>query len=495
LKQEPALKKRYLLKLASNIVNGLINVILVAIVPKALGTVAYGEFSYLFQFFARAIGFFDSGSSTAFFTKLSADSKRRNLIGYYFILSGIILLLSTLLIFLSSIFNFNSQLFPDIDEQYIYLGFLFGFLTWFMNIFIKISDSYALTVSVEIVKIGYKTLSAIVLVILINWFYFDLTIYLLFQTISISIFLFVVSILFIQKSIFSKAIWQNIEFIRLSKEFFQYIAPLFVSNTIGLAIGFFQIWLLQKYGGSEESGFYGLAYQIAAMSFLFTSAMTQIITREFSKSFGENNIPEIRRLFLKYVPMLYSVSGFFSLFILFQAENLLIIFTDENFLKATSVVMIMSFYPIHQTYGQLSSSLYFATERTKLYRNTSLIGQFISLILSIFLLYIFQFGAVGFAIMMVVSQFLNTNLQLYYNSRYLNISFLKLLLHQIYSVAVFLSLSFSASTTVNFSNPIFSFLISGVIYLILSGVAIYIYPGILSLKREEIRRFWRKRDS
>jgi O-antigen/teichoic acid export membrane protein len=479
--KESSLKIRYLIKLVSNIVNGLINVVLVAIVPTALGTVAYGEFSYLFQFFSKFLGFFDASSSTAFFTKLSANRERKNLIGYYLIISLLIFIVSAFVVFISFQIDLKEELFPKItSNQTIYLALVFGFLTWFMQIYIKISDSYALTVSIEISKIIYKIGSMIALILIVEFLYLDLDIYLIFNSISIIFFLGIVSINFIKNRIFEKKSFQNIDFKNKNREFYKYISPLFLLNTLSIAIGFFQIWLLQKYGGSEESGFYGLAYQISAMSFLFTSAMTQIITREFSKSFGEQNFEEIKRLFLRFVPMLYSIASFFSIFILFQAENLILIFTDERFLEAIPVIMIMSFYPIHQTYGQISSSLFFATERTESYRNSGFIGVAISLFLSILLLYIFNFGAIGFAITMVVSQLIGTNIQLFLNSRFLDMSFGYLLKHQFFSVLFFISISFAVSF-IEVSSTLYSFIFAGVIYTILTIVGILFFPKLFSV--------------
>jgi hypothetical protein len=71
--------------------------------------------------------------------------------------------------------------------------------------------------------------------------------------------------------------------------------------------------------------------QVAAMCFLFTSAMTPIITREFSKSYEEKDFENMRKLFYRYIPMLYSIAAFFSVFISLQSENVLLIFTDEKF--------------------------------------------------------------------------------------------------------------------------------------------------------------------
>ncbi len=459
------MNKRYFIKLLSNIINGFINVVLVAIVPKALGTVAYGEFSYLFQFFSRLFGLLDAGSSTAFFTKLSANLNRKNLIGYYFILSAIILGISLAFVFLSQ--NYYNKIFPDIHEEYILLGLFFGFLTWFLIFFIKISDSFALTVSIEIIRIIYKITSAVTLVILINWFYFDLTVYFLFNIFSMAIFLIALSIFFIKRKIFSKEIFQNINFKATSKEFLEYSLPLFIGNIFSVAIYFYQIWLLQKFGGSEETGFYGLAYQIAAMSFLFTSAMTQILMREFSKAYGENNFDELRNMFQTYIPMLYSVTAFFALFLLFQAENIVHIFTNKDFEPAIPVIMIMSFYPLHQTYGQLSSSLLFATGKTKLYRNLSFVSQTLSFIISTILVYFYNLGAIGFAITMVVVQFIGTNLQLIFNTKYLKISYFKMFFHQIYSVGFIITVSFFSTKIINTEDLIKHFLISGVIYTII----------------------------
>lgn len=126
--QEDSLKKRYSIKLFANIIAGVIGAIIVAIVPKALGPVAYGQFVYLQNFFTQAIGFLDMGSSIAFFTKLSARHTRKELIAFYFIYSFVVLLFILLFIFLVQELNFFQILFPDIPSQYIYFGLFFWIL-------------------------------------------------------------------------------------------------------------------------------------------------------------------------------------------------------------------------------------------------------------------------------------------------------------------------------------------------------------------------------
>jgi O-antigen/teichoic acid export membrane protein len=485
---EDTLKKRYIIKLIASFISGLVNIILIAIVPKALGPVAFGQFSYLQQFFSQIIAFLDAGTSTAFFTKLSAKHERKELIKFYFIFSFLLLIALFILINGIDLYEYSNYFLPDIPTEYIYLGLLFGFFTWLIQIYIKISDAYALTVSVELIKIIHKFLSLILLLFCISYFVFDLTLYFYFHYISLISFILIISILFIKKEIYTlKTLSLKLMYKELILEFYKFSSPLFVFNIVAIAVGLFDIWLLQKISGSIQTGYYGLAYSIAAICFLFTSAMTPIITREFSKSFEKKDINEIKKLFVKYIPMLYATAGYFGVFVSFQSENLLEIFTDEKFKDAYMVLLIMAFYPIHQTYGQLSGSLYFATNRTKLYRNIGLISSFVHLLISIFLIYIFELGAVGLALSMIFSQIISVNIFLYYNTKFLELDLLLFIKHQIISVVVFILLAYTSIILVQtILSSFLSLLSAGIIYTILVLIATIKFPYIFSTNNKEI---------
>ena len=288
---EDSLKKRYSVKLFANIIGAIVGVILIVIVPKALGPIAYGQFIYLQEFFTKVIGFLDMGSSIAFFTKLSARHTRKELISFYFLYSTIVFCIVSLFIYVVQIFEYTDTLLPNIPNEYIFMGLIFVFFTWFTQIFIKISDAYALTVSVELLKIGHKIVSLFLLLYYIYFTSFDLYGYFTFHYIALASFLLIVTWLFIKKDIFSKSLLniKELGFKKISKEFVSYCHPLFIYSVMGLIAGLFDIWLLQSTAGSEQTGFYGLAYSLAAICFVFTGAMTPIITREFSKSYEQKD--------------------------------------------------------------------------------------------------------------------------------------------------------------------------------------------------------------
>ncbi len=489
-----SLKKRYGIKLLSSIINGIVGTILIAIIPKALSPIAYGQFIYLQNFFSKIISFLDMGSSIAFFTKLSANNKRKELIIFYLLYSLTLLFLLLISIFTIDKLGYMKTILPNIPNQYIYFGLFFGFFTWLTQIFIKISDAYILTVSVELIKIIHKIVSLLMLFYLVYYNNFTLTTYFFFHYISLISFLIILTLLFIKKDIFKNFQFSifNSQFSILVKEFIKYCHPLLIYSIINILVGIFDIWLLQKVSGSKEMGFYGLSYSLSAMCFLFTSAMTPIITREFAKSYEDKNIENMKKLFLKYIPMLYSISAYFAIFISIQSQNILTIFTDNEFKDAYLVLMIMAFYPIHQTYGQLSGSIFYATGETKLLRNISLFTQPLGLILSFLFIYLFNLGAIGLASKMIIIQFIGVNIQLYFNSKFLGFNIKYFLWHQIYAILFFIIIAFISSNFISINSPIINFLVSGLIYTILVIIFTSIFPQIFAVTQDEINKSYIK---
>ncbi len=485
--QEASLKKRYLLKLIANIINGLVNIVIVAVVPSALGSISYGVFTYLQRFFTQFAGFMDAGTSIAFFTKLSAQPSRKELLSFYSLYSIGVLLFMGISIYLINFFGFEETILPGIPHEFVYHGLFFGFLFWLSQNFIRVSDAYALTVSIEIAKIVQKLSALALLGVIIKFVGLDLKSYYYFQYLTLLIFFILALAVFAKKKICSIGeLFKRFSFLKISKEFFSYVSPLFVYNLVSLVACTIDLWVLQKVNGSSETGFYGLAFQIAAMCFLFTSAMTPVITREFSKHFEENRIDEIQRLYYRYIPMLYAIAAYFGVFISIQAKNLIFIFADANFLPAFYPLIIMGFYPIHQTYGQLSGAIFYSTGKTRKYRDIGVITMLIGLLLTYIFMVHFKLGASGLALKMVLTQLLSVNIMLYYNCRDLDLKHRFFLKHQVGAVIFFLLMGILSARDFHLS-PTLNFIASGMLYsFLVMVIAGRFFPSVFSLSKDEI---------
>ena len=158
--------------------------------------------------------------------------------------------------------------------------------------------------------------------------------------------------------------------------------------------------------------------------------------------------------------------------------------------------MIMAFYPIHQTYGQLSGSVFYATGQTRLYRNIGIFFMMLGLPITYFLIapegYLgLNAGATGLAIKMVALQFIGVNVQLYYNAKFLSLNFKRYLGHQVISVGSMLVIAWGTVVSINQiswmnQHMLVSFLTTGFIYSLMVMGLVYKYPILFGLNREDI---------
>jgi O-antigen/teichoic acid export membrane protein len=490
-----SLKKRYFYKLMTSIINIPIQVIITSIVPRGLGAESYGNFNYLTDFFTRLTSFFDSGTSTGFYTKLSQRLEEHGLKRYYWGFVAIMSIMMVLLVIFIFLFNIQQLIWIDQKPLFIWLALFWGFLYWSHQIVYKIIDAYGLTVDGEkaiIIKnlIGLCILGAL-------YYLGELNLLVLF----IYHFFIFVLMLFIWWKLLKN---NNIEIVpsqRLEKglvnkysiEFYQFSMPLFFGGLFGFFLGFADRWLLQLFGGSSEQGLYSISYKVGALCFLFTASMAPLFTREISRAYGDNRPEEMRRLFLRFVPMLYSIAVCIGAFFFFQSEKVTILFGGESFKGATMSIALMSLYPLHQTYGQLNSAVYFATGQTKLYRNIGLSIALFGLIVSYLFLapkgnFGLNLGSTGLALKMVIVQFIGQNIMLWYNTKYLNISFFKMLGHQFLSIIIIGAIAGLATLIADtiFYNIIVSFLTSGLIYIVFLMGILFIFPSLFSTNHNEI---------
>lgn len=493
-----SLKKRYFYKLSTNIVGLIIGSVTQIIIPRGLGPGLYGDFNFLTYFFNQLVGFFDMGSSTGFYTKLSQRQKDFKLVSFYFYFAGIVSLLVIGLVVIAQSLKIQHKLWPDQKIIYVYLAALWGIMNWVVTLASQMTDAYGLTVSAEIRKICFKTLGLILIIILFIFKILNITTIFYYNYFVFLGLLFIFMQLIARKehSVFRYLKLTSLEIKKYFKEFYQYTHPLFTFSLVALLAGIADRWLLQVFGGSIKQGFFGLSYQIGIVCFLFTSAMTPLIIREFSIAYAEKNLVLMANLFSRYIPLFYALTVFLACFICFNTNKVTFIIGGGKFQGAAPVVAIMSFYPVYQTYGQLSGSLFYATAQTKIFRNIGILFMLVGLPLTYFLiaprnLFGIDLGAEGLAIKTVLIQFVAVNVQLYFNTRFLKLSFGRYLGHQIICLTYLSAASFISSLFINKvlsfqQNIILSFILTGIVYSAIVFTSVYISPGLFGLIRKDV---------
>lgn len=496
---EDSLKKRYLFKLTTNLFGFVTSLATQAIIPRGLGPIAYGNFNFLTNFFQQIFGFLDMGTSACFYTKLSQRQNDFGLVSFYFYFSFLISLIVLAFVTVTQACSIYSRVWPDQNIFYIYLAAIWGILTWFTGVvFSRMADAYGLTVSSEIARMVQKIFGLLLILLLFFSNQLNLT-SLFFYNYVIMVFLGIAIILILKRKGNSiiQSLWLSMsKFKEYIMEFYSYSHPLFLFSVVGLLVGILDRWLLQYFSGSVEQGFFGLSYLIGSACFVFTSAMTPLIWREFSIAYGKKDFDHMSHLFRRYVPLLYSIAATLSCFIAIQADKVIHIMGGHQYSGALWSLIIMAFYPIHQTYGQLNSVVCMAADQTALYSKIAVVFMLIGIPVGYFLIAPeakmgLNAGATGLAIKMVIMQIIGVNVQLYFNCRLLKLNFWRYVGHQILSVFLFLVFSAFAMLVVDkifivHDKIIIRFLLSGMIYSSIIIGLFYFKPHLFGLDKKDI---------
>jgi len=494
--QQDTLKKRYIYKVIANVITGAAGVVTQALISRGLGVVQYGNFNFLTDFFAQFLAFLNAGTSTAFYTKLSKRPQESKLVVFYMAYIHVAAIAALLIAGGIILAGGQTWVWPGQQVEFVLLALLFAAVNWFYSSMNDMVDAYGLTVRAEKVKALQRLAGIVVMVGLFGLQWINMR----------TVFGFNYGILLISIGSFiyiSAKHHHGFTLTRLTKteikgylgEFYSYSKPMMVFSLFGLGIAIFDRWFLQVVGGGVQQGFYSLSFKISAICFLLTGAMTQLIMREFSVAHAKHDVPEMARLFRRHIPLLYGITAIISCFICVNADKVSIIIGGKEFKEALIPVALMALYPIHQTYGQLSSAVFFATDQTRLYCNVSAIALMIGVPLTYVLLAQpshggLGMGAIGLALKMVIANILTNNVLLYFNAKYLRVSFGWYLGHQIVSVLTFLLCAFIVTwgldQFLSTGHILLRFLLAGVGYLVVTAAAVKIFPGLLGLRSADI---------
>ena len=479
----------------NNLVNLPIALITQSIIPRILGPLNYGNYSFLTSFFTNIIDFFDSGTSIAFYTKLSRDQKNNSLISFYWQFVIIVILISFLLVSVVILLGYKSELWPGQITSYIYCALILSILIWFFQIIIKILDAKGLTSKSEIFKFIQKSVLLIILISFYTIGRIDLLTFFIIQYIVFALYI-IMSFIYLRSEKISLFPIFKVDYKFYFIDFWSYVKPLFFAAFVTLVINLIDRLLLQKFYGSVEQGYFSLAIQVSVICLIFTSSLTPIFTREFSIAHKEKNTKLEKKLFLKYTPLFYFIASFLSIFLAFKSNTILMFIGGTQYSQAQTTIIIMALYPVHQTYGQLCSSVLYSKYMTKIYGKISILTMVFTFPISFYLLFPkssfgLELGSEGLAYKFIISQFTFVNILLYYVCKTLRVNFLNIIRHQLSVLAILVFLNILINYTVDLFvvNDYVNFIFSGFIYLILTLVYIIINPKIISLSRRKINYY------
>ncbi len=479
------IKKRIAVSFFANCFKGGATLFVGVSLARFLGAEDYGTLVFLVAASMAIKQLLDFGSSSAFFTFLSQEARSVKFIAQFlafFFVKYIITIVIILFVlpgsWLTNIWLGNSS------ETVIIALMAVAFQSDFWIIASQLLESQRKTIRVQIlfvitqlIHFGFIfTMHYFGILSITNYFIFIIFLWLMAGVIAVSSY---------EPLSPSGTYSGNLVSVM---EYIKYCLPLTPVIALNFTGEFLDKWMLQNWGGGKEQAYFAISVQIASISLLITASFIKIFWKEVAEAFHKEDSQSAFRLYLMSRKAIFYCGAFIAAAVIPWTSEVLGFLYGQPYVIASTPLILLMIYSIHQSIGQLDNAFLMASGKTSIGLNFNIlfspIGIFISYILlsnSTISIIGLGLGATGLAIKMVITQLISVNIIVFLIQKKFNIKFSNLYQIQVFILLVFISTLIKIVLQVfnPASNYIFAY---GLFLYVLCwlGVAL-VYPRIIAL--------------
>lgn len=468
---------------------------------RGLGAAHYGDLTFLMASFSAIGQLTDMGSASAFYTFLSRRTRTLKFLSLYILWVFSQFILTFLIVGVVLPSSVIHHLWVGHDRGMVLLSLIATFLA---------NDAWA--TAVQLGEARRKTVlvqSTSVLLAALHLLLIAIATYKGYLTVK-TVFVFIICEYVVLLGLYGpKLIRLNLQVEpetgetagNILKEYIGYCRPLVVYSWIGFVFTMFDRWLLQRFGGSAEQGYFSVALQFSTIGTIMATSIGQVFWKEFAEAHHKSDNVRMKYLCHSTGKNMYFICAWIGCLFIPYAREILLNTVGKSYESAILPLTLMFIYPLHQALSHVYSGALYASQKTHVHARIVNIMMIIGIPISYFILASpsaplpgFGLGAIGLASKMVAWQMVCVNWEIYVISRMNGWPFH--FLHQITALAALLALGWAGRTADVFLSgwlPLlkkpFPFMIGGgLVYIFFSASLFYRFPQLFGLKKEDVER-------
>jgi len=467
------------------------------IVAAGLGAESYGNLAFLLAAFAAVSGFTDLGASTAFFTFLSRSNQPRAFMRLYlawlvtqFGVVGLVVLLAP-----ASVIR---TLFVNESRTLVLIAFLANFsLSQIWNAVVQMGEAVRKTVLVQITALAPAVVHLVAVVALRAAGALTVPAVLWLTAAE-----YVIAAAIVGPRLARANVSDNEAPLKpIIASVVVYCRPLILYSWLGLVYGFADRWLLQRFAGAAQQGYFSIAQQLSTVSLLVTSAVLSVFWKEVAAAREASDADRVARLFRITTRSLFFASCWLCCLLAPFSREVLVFTVGRGYERAWLSLILLLLYPAYQTVSQIQSVLFYATSETKAYAAFGILMMIVSLPAAYFLLAPSDaavrglgLGAFGVALKMLVVQVISVLIQNRWISRRQqwrgDVWYLLGLPAGLLAISWACRLLVSGGWLGSVAAASYTgFLLSVSLYAALTLVTVWFRPEVAGISRSDARRF------
>jgi O-antigen/teichoic acid export membrane protein len=499
LKSE-SVRSRYAVTLSAQVFRLLLSLISATIVPRALGPAIYGNYSFLLSTSSTLRGILDTGTQQAFFTFSSQERASGPLTKLYALVLCVQFSIVIVFVGLAGAAGKTEWLWHAQRLDQIVLVTALDWLLFLALSLQQLGDSKGLTAYQQLIGAAVALLTVVGLLLLraTNSLAFYSFVWLSIVAAGLNCVVLAYRLLVVNRALF----WNGVLSARgYVVRWWRFTRPLILLQYYMPVVGYLGLFLIQKWYGSEEQGYYALALQWCAFAMVFTNSGVWIFWREVAHHTASQDLHIAAGIYEQFSRLFFFMALVLSCWLSVSSGLLVQVVAGERFHAAAGVLAIMAFYPVSQTLGQLTMVSLKAMERTASYARWSVALSIPDVLLTYFLLAPpgatvpgLHLGAVGLAIKTAVYGLLSVQVYDWLNCHFLGIGYPTMLGRRIVALLIVAAI---ALLFLGLGGPILRQLGAGnVTALALSSLAyglsvaatVWLCPALAGLTRAQLVR-------
>jgi O-antigen/teichoic acid export membrane protein len=502
-----SVKTRFLVSIGTNLIRSIVGFISSLVIARSFGPSTYGDLAFLLGSFSAILSLLDMGAANAFYTFLSRRPQGALFYRVYFFWIGFQFLFTLL---------FIALIIPDGTFDRLWLGHskrivLVALLAVFMQQQVwqtvsQIGESMRATLKVQTLNL-FVAITYLIVVTLLS--------------VSANLSLVNIMTLVIAQYVVATyvAYWilggrkvavldENESVKQLLNDYFVFCRPLMLLSLVLFFYNFTDKWLLQKYGGAIQQGYFQISNQFATISLIATTSILSVFWKEIAEAWEKQDHVRVERLYRKVSRALVMLGAIISGLLIPWAEQIVAFFLGDTYRQAWPVLAIMLLYPIHQSMGQIAGTMLLARGQTKTHMLISVGGMLISIPVTFFMLAPASdgggsMGAWGIALKSVLLGFISVNFQAWIIARQSGWKFdwifqligIPLMIFIGYIIKFFVGRLWNLND-VSAENLLFPVMLDCFLYFVLVLWTIWVLPWLVGLEKHDVARvknfIWKK---
>jgi O-antigen/teichoic acid export membrane protein len=496
-----SVRSRYVATLGAQIFRLLLSVVTATIVPRVLGPAMYGSYSFLMSTSTALRGFLDTGTQQAFFTFSSQERASGALTRLYALALGIQFAIVLAVIGVSAALGNLGWLWNSQTLDRIVLMTVLEWLLFLATSLQQLGDSKGFTTYLQLTGAAVAAFTLVGLVVL--WTTASLDFYtfawLNLTGAAVTCVLQSYSLLVRNRALFWEGAFKVGNYVQ---RWWRFTRPLILLQYYLPIVAYLGTYLIQKWYGSVEQGYYALALQWSSLALVFTSSGVWIFWREIAHSAGRDRAVAAAT-YDRFSKIFFVMSVVLACWLSASSAQLVQIVAGEHFRPAASVLALMAFYPVSQTISQLTMACLKATERTSSYARWSVVLSIPDVILTYLLLAPatavvpgLHLGALGFAIRTAIFGLVSVQLFDWLNCRFLGISYARALGRKVVVAVPVAAFAFAALALACpwlerlGMGSIPALIVCSCTYGAAIALLVWFRPMLVGLTREQILQSW-----